>query len=635
MCGIAGLMRPQQPLGVHRAAAGMATALASRGPDGEGAWSDEVTGVAIAHRRLAVIDTSPAGAQPMVSADGRYVVVLNGEIYDHRALRTELGDRPYSGHGDTATLVEALAAWGVDRTVTRTCGMFALAVWDTVDRRLTLVRDRLGEKPLYWTVQGSIAAFASQPSALRHTPGITLDVDPLAATALLRRSFVPHPWTIHRDVRQVPPGGLVEIEVDGGGEMRVTERMWWNLADAIAGARGDRLDVSLETAVELVDEAVGRAVASRLESDVPLGAFLSGGIDSSIVASHAQRALGDRRLSTFTVAMPDEGLDESHHAERVARHLGTDHTTVRLTTADALDVIPRLATIHDEPFADPSMLPTALLMATAAQHLTVAVSGDGGDELFAGYNRHAAGAVWAARVGRLPAPLRRATSAVLGGAPTRLVDAAARLIPASRRPPNLGDKVHKLGALAGSGDSTWDALAATWPTRDLGAHHDVVRPGFDALDPVEHLVALDTASVLPDEMMVKVDRASMASGIEVRVPLLDPDLLTLAWRLPTRHKAAHGTGKIVLRHAALRHLPDDLARRPKMGFDPPLGRWLRTDLRPWADDLLRRPTCVERGWLDGAALQRTWDEHRHGTANHEYRLWAVLMLETWLSEHGG
>lgn len=632
MCGVAGLVRPQQPLGVHRVAAAMATALVSRGPDGEGAWSDEAVGVALSHRRLAVIDTSPTGTQPMASADGRYVVVLNGEIYDHRSLRAELGERRYSGHGDTATLVEAIAAWGVEHAVARTCGMFALAVWDTVDRRLTLVRDRLGEKPLYWTVQDGTVGFASQPSALRHVPGIVLEVDPRSATALLRRSFVPHPWTIHRDVRQVPPGGLIEVEIGEGGRLRVAERTWWSLADTVGSARSARLDVTAAEAADLVDDAVGRAVARRLESDVPLGAFLSGGIDSSIVASHAQRALGDARLRTFTVALPDAGLDESRHAERVARHLGTDHTTVTLTAADVRDVIPGLAAVYDEPFADPSMLPTALLMATAARHLTVAVSGDGGDEVFAGYNRHAAGAVWERRFGALSGPIRSVTSAALGSIPPRFVDGAARLLPASRRPPNMGDKVHKLAALAGSTDATWDTLAGTWPARHLGAHHDVVRPDIAALEPVERLMALDTASVLPDEMLVKVDRASMAVGLEVRVPLLDPDLLTLAWRLPTHHKVANGVGKVVLREAARRHLPDDIARRPKMGFDPPLGQWLRSDLRAWADDLLARPVCVDRGWIDGGALQRTWAEHRRGAANHEYRLWAVLMLENWLHQ---
>jgi asparagine synthase (glutamine-hydrolysing) len=416
--------------------------------------------------------------------------------------------------------------------------------------------------------------------------------------------------------------------------VHVTERTWWSLTDAIGSARESRLELPLEATTDLVDDAVGRAVALRLESDVPLGAFLSGGVDSSIVASHAQRALGERRLHTFTVAMPDEGFDESHHAERVARHLGTDHTTVALTTADVLATIPRLASVHDEPFADPSMLPTALLMATAARHLTVAVSGDGGDEVFAGYNRHASGALWSRRFGALPGPIRTATSVALGAVPPRMVDGAARVIPASRRPPNPGDKVHKLGALAGSSDTTWDTLAATWPAHHLGAHHDVLRPALSGWEPVERLVALDTAIVLPDEMLVKVDRASMAAGLEVRVPLLDPELLTLAWRLPTQHKVAKGVGKLVLRRAALRHLPADLAHRPKMGFDPPLGRWLRTDLRAWADDLLARPTCVDRGWLDGGALRRTWDAHRRGRANHEYRLWAVLMLESWMREHG-
>ena len=629
MCGIAGIVRSRPGPDVGRIAAGMADALSSRGPDGEGLWVDALGAVALSHRRLAVIDTAPTGSQPMASADGRWVVVFNGEIYDHRSLRTRLGDRPYRGHGDTATLVEAIAVWGVEATLLQTNGMFALAAWDTVDRRLVLARDRLGEKPLYWSRTGDQVAFASQIGALRGVPGHADEIDPLAVAALLRRSFVPHPWTIRRGVRQVPPGGLVEVDLSADG-MGVTERAWWSLSDAVATARADRLDVSTEEATDLVDEAVARAVALRLESDVPLGAFLSGGIDSSLVASHAHRALGGR-LRTLTVAMPDVGFDESEHARRVAAHLGTDHTEIALRAEDAIAAIASLPRVYDEPFADPSMLPTVLLCEVARRHLTVVLSGDGGDELFAGYNRHVAGARWAARLGRVPRPVRRVVGRGLGAVPPSVVDGAARLLPGRVRPPLLADKVHKLGDLAGADGDPWDVLSGVWPADALGPAHDVAGRSTIGAGP-ETMLLTDTAAVLPDQMLVKVDRAGMAVGLEVRVPLLDPELLTLAWRLPLHHKVEGGVGKVVLRRVATRHLPADLATRPKMGFDPPLGRWLREDLRPWASDVLARPQCVEQGWLDEATLRRTWDEHQRGTRDRSARLWAVLMLEAWLAD---
>ncbi len=640
MCGIAGLITAA-PIDLDhgvRLAASMSDTLLHRGPDEGDSYVDPSRRVVLAHRRLAIIDLSPAGHQPMTSRSGRWTVVFNGEIYNHESVRSELAGTGavFRGRSDTETLVEAIDRWGIQGALERTNGMFALAAWDDVDHRLLLARDRLGEKPLYWTRQGSTFAFASELRALRVVPGIDLRIDAGAAAAMLRWSFVPHPATIYDGVRQLAPGGLLEVTFDD--HVYVHERQWWSLTDTIERSLGSPSNNTVESAADELEPLLAEAVGSRLQSDVPLGAFLSGGIDSSLVAAFAQRA-GGGTLRTFTISMPDIGFDESGHATAVARHLGTDHTTVQLRAADAFELIPQLPAIWDEPFADPSMLPTALLCSAARTRLTVCLGGDGGDELFAGYNRHALGASMHRRLLRVPNSVRRAgAAAVLWPSPAavdRVADVANRVIPASRQIPNLGDKVQKAGSLLGSRDDAWATLAQIWPQSALGAEASgpsvptLARP----IDSVEQMMLADTSSVLPDQMLVKLDRASMAASLEVRAPLLDHRLLEWAWRQPIGVKTSGGVGKLVLRRVAERVLPPEIVRRPKMGFDPPLAGWLRNELKPWAADLLADPQSVSEGWIDGAEVQRAWSEHLSGTRNWEYRLWGVLMLEAWLAQH--
>ena len=642
MCGIAGLV-DSESMNLAEATAvaeAMAESLRHRGPDDSGLSVDPTTRVALAQRRLAIIDLSPAGHQPMTTASGRWTIVCNGEIYNHRELRRDLeptGVR-FRGHSDTEALAEAIDRWGFDAALQRTNGMFAVAAWDAQRNRLFLARDRLGEKPLYWLQEGRRIAFASELRALRMLPGVTLQIDPAAMASLLHLSYIPSPRTAYVGVQQLRPGCLLDVDLTERTPT-VTEATWWSLGDAIDNAIGERQPTTLDDAAAELEQLLADAVSLRLESDVPLGAFLSGGIDSSLIASFAQAATPAHDLRTFTVSMPDLGFDESAHAAAVAEHLGTRHETVDLSLSAALELIPRLSTIWDEPFADPSMLPTALLCSAAHDHLTVCLGGDGGDELFAGYNRHALGASLHRRVGRVPMLIRRAAaSALLAPSPGTIDSIASRLsrvLPESRRVPNLGDKVQKAGALLRSDEASWELLAQIWPSEDLGVApiHPCVPAISGELDEIERMMLVDTSSVLPDQMLVKVDRASMRAPIEVRVPFLDHRLLEWSWRQPMDVKTSGGVGKLVLRRLGERVLPPEIVQRPKMGFDPPLGGWFRHQLRPWAEDLFANPRSVSEGWLDRSSLQTVWAEHLSGKRNWDYRLWGVLMLESWLAEH--
>lgn len=619
----------------------MVARLRHRGPDDEGVWVDADAGVALALRRLAIVDLSPAGHQPMLSAGGRYLLVFNGEVYDHRALRSRLqgaGAR-FAGHSDTEVLLAAIEAWGLRVALERANAMFGLALWDRRERRLTLARDRLGEKPVYYGWAGPDLVFGSELKALRAHPHFAAEVDRDSLAAYLRAGFVPHPRTIYRSVATLAPGCLVTFEAGAApGSMPEPER-WWALSEAVAAGAGSRRGELAADSVDHLDGLLGDAVALRLQADVAVGAFLSGGIDSSAVVALAQ-ARGAGPVRTFTVSMPEAGFDEAADAAAVAAHLGTDHTEVALSVADALAVIPRLGTVYDEPFGDPSALPTLLVSEVARRHVTVCLSGDGGDEVFAGYNRHVLGPRLWRRLGPVPAPLRRAAAAAVVRPPGAWWDRAGARLPARLQVRNPGDKVEKLGRLLRSPDAAglYGRLAGQWDdpaSAVLGSREPPTLaeqpdrwPPLDGA--LEEFLWLDTAVVLPDDMLVKVDRASMAASLELRVPLLDHRIVEWAWTLPAAAKVRGGKGKWILRQVLDRYVPATLVDRPKMGFDPPLGAWLRGPLRGWAEELLAPGRLAAEGWFDPAPVRARWDEHVTGRRNHDYELWSVLMFQSWL-----
>ena len=634
MCGITGLFDPchrWRASDHERYIATMSGSLAHRGPDSAGTWFDTEAGVGLGHRRLAIVDLSSLGAQPMMSAGGRIVVSFNGQIYNYQEIRRRLsraGVR-FRGASDTEVLVEAIDAWGLATTLEQLNGMFALSVWDREQQTLTLARDRLGEKPLYYTQHDGVFAFASELRALRQLPGFAEDLDESAVTAFLHWSFVPHPGSIWKDVHQLAPGTL--LEVTASPRLATSLHTWWSLAATEARRKTERASPVPVDAADRLESLLSDAVRIRLTSEVPLGAFLSGGVDSSLVAALAQQH-STRSLRTFTVRMPEIGFDESEAAGAVAAHLGTDHHLIDLTARDALETIPQLATIYDEPFADPSMLPSVLLCREVRSGLTVSLSGDGSDEAFGGYNRHVHGAnVWR-KSRRLPGPLRRAMGRTLMQAPPKMIDRGARMLPTRFRVPNAGDKVQKLGlVLRSDTGQAWERMVAIWPADELPLVRPLALPPIPTVDlsPIESMLWLDTKIVLPDQMLTKVDRASMSVGLEVRVPFLDHRIIEWAWSLPLEAKVHAGQGKRVVREVLHRFVPSTIVDRPKMGFDPPIGAWLRGPLRPWAEELLSPRRLHDDGWLDPQIVARHWKEHLNGSRNWDYRLWSVLMFTSW------
>ena len=628
MCGIAGFIdgRHGGPADrLEERAASMAETLRHRGPDDGGVWTDVETGVALANRRLAVRDLSSAGHQPMVSEDGRFILTYNGEVYDAEDLRASLeaAGRRFRGGSDTEVLLQACAEWGVPEAVRRCNGMFAFALWDRVERRLTLARDRMGIKPLYWARTDGLFLFASELKALVDHPGWTPEIDRDALAAFARLSYVPSPLCIWKGARKLEPGTLLTFET--GKPPTITR--YWNMGD-VAGQRRDISDMN--EAVEGLDSLLGRAVRRRLVADVPLGLFLSGGTDSAIVAAlmHAQ---GAAPVRTFTVGFDDTDFDERADAARVAEHLGTEHQEIRLSPAETLDHVADVARCYDEPFADSSQIPSLLVSRLARQSVTVALSGDGGDEVFGGYNRYA----WAEhhwpRLRRIPLPLRRAAAGAVTAVPPALWDRLAAVLGVRQ----AGEKAHKAASILTLDDEaqayrhlTGQGIDATGLV--LGGLEPPPSPPPALDDPVERLQTLDTVGYLPDDILTKVDRASMSVGLEVRVPLLDHEVVAFAWRMARPLKVSGGRGKRVLRAVGERHLPASLfAGRPKSGFAVPIHAWLCGPLRVWAGDLLSESALRDQGTFDAALVGRWWREHQSGRRLRHHALWNVLMFQAW------
>jgi len=642
MCGIAGLIdrraeTSEEALqGTVRA---MADTLTHRGPDGSGVWCDAAAGVALGHRRLAIIDLSLAGHQPMLSADERYVISYNGEVFNFGELRRELelAGRKFRGGSDTEVIVEACATWGVDAAVRRLIGMFAFALWDRGERVFTLVRDRLGIKPLYYRIDERRFMFGSEIKALRACPGWQAEIDQNVLAAYMRHNYVPSPYSIYQGVRKLPPGTILTLA--SGRDIELST--YWNARQVartgVSEAQSDRRVAS--EASEQLDTLLRDAVRRRMVADVPLGAFLSGGIDSSTVVALMQ-AESNRSVKTFTIGFGEPKYDEAQHAKRVAAHLRTEHTELYVGREHALDIVPQLPEVFDEPFADPSQIPTILVSEMTRRHVTVALSGDGGDELFAGYPRYFTAAALGNGIDRLPLWLRRTIACALRSTPDLALRGAASVMPRRWRPARPVEAARKLAAIlrAETGvDSVYRHLVSQWDnpaaivTRGQEPSTVLWDPTVRADIPATfaRLQLFDLVTYLPDDILTKVDRASMSVSLEARVPLLDHRVVEFAWRLPEQLRVRNGDGKWLLREVLARYVPRELFDRPKMGFGVPLDTWLRGPLRDWAEDLLHPETLMSGGMLRPEPIRLMWREHLAGTRNEPYRLWTVLMFQAW------
>ncbi len=652
MCGLAGFLTNNMD-NADAIANAMALTIVHRGPDDGDVWLDDQAGIALAHRRLSIVDLSPAGHQPMASKSNRYVIAFNGEIYNHLELRRELEMTPqlkrdgksisWCGHSDTETLLAGFEAWGIEATLKKTVGMFATSLWDNEEKVLTLARDRMGEKPLYYGFQNNTFLFGSELKALKAHPEFLSEIDRDVLCLYLRHCYIPAPYSIYKGIKKLLPGTYLHVRLgDDADSPSLTPKSYWRMEEAIARGIDNPFVGSDEQAINALDCQLKQSIGLQMMADVPLGAFLSGGVDSSTVVALMQ-SQSSRPVKTFSIGFDEAGYNEADYAKAVAKHLGTDHTELYVTAAEAMDVIPLLGKMYDEPFADSSQIPTYLVSKMAKQHVTVSLSGDAGDELFGGYNRYLLADKWQ-KIERVPFFLRKMTGHLIETLSPSAWDAIfQQLTKIKTFPSNMGEKLQKLAKRLEKVDGTqalYYSLVSeinfpeqivlgakepqTWLTQ-LGMRMPIQ-------DPKQQMMFLDVMTYLPDDILVKVDRAAMANSLETRVPFLDHRVVELASRLPMDMKIRDGETKWLLRQVLYQYVPKELIERPKAGFGIPLAEWLRGPLKDWVESLIDEEKLAREGYFNVHYIRNLWHAHLSGKRNNQSLLWGVLMFQAWLAE---
>ncbi|RLB93866.1 MAG: asparagine synthase (glutamine-hydrolyzing) [Deltaproteobacteria bacterium] len=655
MCGFAGFIT-RATLGrecLENRVEVMNKAITARGPDDAGVWVDPDAGIALGHRRLSIIDLSPLGRQPMVSRSGRYVIVFNGEIYNYQDLAGILEKQGYSwrGHSDTEVLLAAFEFWGVKETLEQCNGMFALALWDQKERSIFLARDRMGQKPLYYGFNNGILFFGSQIKAFRAHPEFKPEIDHAVMPLFLKYSYIPTPYSIYKNIKKLSAAHFIEISrSDMAGLCLRNETPYWNLAQIAKDGINHPMTGSEEEMINSLEKVLQKSVSFRMLSDVPLGAFLSGGIDSSLIVALMQK---NNRIpvKTFSIGFNEKGYDEAGQAKRVAHHLGTDHTELYASPKEAMDLIPDLPVLFDEPFADSSQIPVSIISMLTKKYVTVALSGDGGDELFAGYNRHFWGrSVWET-MERYPCFMKKGAKYLMEALRPeqweRLFDAGSRFVPEKFKQSNPGAKIAKLSSLitARTREEFYTLLTAWWSDPEKVILNKTKGPQYPQLGPRSKDLAnisdftqlmqyWDMRNYLCDDIMTKVDRASMGSSLEARSPFLDPEVVAFSWKIPIQYKISKTQGKLILKNCLYRFLPPSLVNQPKKGFQIPLDQWLRGPLRPWAEEMLNPVRLKNEGFFNVKQVRSLWNLHLSGKQNYQYQIWNILMFQAWVSVYG-